>query len=323
VQVDVCLGVAIQEDEPRQDLITQSDTALQSAKRRGGRGGYALFQASMQAEQSEEFDLVQDLRSAIKQRQLELHYQPKVDSRRQLICGVEALLRWTHPVRGPVSPAVFIPLAERFDLINSIGDWVIESACRQQGAWARAGAPMRIAINVSAQQLGQADFADRILSAMERHDVDPSRLLLEVTESAAMQDLAATTRTFDALGDVGVYLSIDDFGTGYSSLAYLRQLPARQLKIDRSFVNDLETSKDARALVDGIVRLSHALGLRVVAEGVETTGQRDILVALGCDELQGFLFARPMSAAKLYEWMSGAKPQGTVDFARSLVLDAV
>jgi diguanylate cyclase (GGDEF)-like protein len=322
VQINVCVGVAVQDDDDReQNLILQSDAAVQAAKRGGGRGTYAFFKAHVHKQQTDEFDLVSDLRQAIELHQFELHYQPKIDSQRHVICGVEALLRWTHPIRGAVSPVDFIPLAERFGLINAIGNWVIETACRQLNEWERAGVHMRVAINVSAQQLRENELVERIASAMERYDINPSQLLCEITESSAMEDLQATQRTLDALGNIGVYLSIDDFGTGYSSLAYLRQLPARQLKIDRSFINDLETSNDARALVDAIVRLSHALGLRVVAEGVETAGQRDILIKLGCDELQGYYFARPMSAAKLLEWTAGKKPKNSVDFSKSLVLD--
>jgi diguanylate cyclase (GGDEF)-like protein len=318
VQITVSIGVAIEEDDNEQSLIAQSDSAMQAAKRMG-RGNYALFKPHMRKRLTDEFDMLVDLRQAIELGQLELHYQPKVDSKRHVICGVEALLRWTHPVRGSVSPAVFIPIAERFGLITTLGNWVIETACAQLGMWAKAGVHMRVAINVSAQQLREEDFVERILGALLRNDIESAQLLCEITESVAMQDIEATQNTLEALGNVGIYLSIDDFGTGYSSLAYLRQLPARQLKIDRSFINDLESSKDARALVDAIVRLSHALGLRVVAEGVETAGQRDVLIKLGCDELQGYYFARPMSAAKLLEWTAGNKPKDSVDFSGSLV----
>ncbi len=185
--------------------------------------------------------------------------------------------------------------------------------------WARDGLQMRVAINLSVHQLREPDLVSRIESAMERNGVKSSHLLCEITESVAMQDIAATQRTLDELGKIGVYLSIDDFGTGYSSLSYLRQLPARQLKIDRTFIADLDSSDDAKAVVDGVVRLAHALGLRVVAEGVETSSQRDILLGLGCDELQGYFFAHPMSADKLLAWTHGHKPKGTLDFAQSLM----
>ena len=178
------------------------------------------------------------------------------------------------------------------------------AACRQMKCWAMQGLKVRVAINLSARQLGQDDLADRIRTALERNGLNPSRLTCEITESVAMGDLSVTQRAFDALVRDGVALSIDDFGTGHSSLAYLRKLPATQLKIDRSFVKDVAADDDARAIVDAVVHLAHALGLRVVAEGVETQQQREVL-ALGCDELQGYLIARPMPAEALVEWLYG------------------
>jgi len=177
---------------------------------------------------------------------------------------------------------------------------------------------MRVAINLSVHQLREEDLVERVGGALARHHVDPSQLLCEITESVAMGDIKATQRAFDGLARIGVFLSIDDFGTGYSSLSYLRQLPARQLKIDRSFVGDIETSSDARAIVSAVIHLAHDLSLRVVAEGVETEGQRDILLGLGCDELQGFLFARPMPADMLLAWVEGRKPAGAADFSPSV-----
>ncbi len=319
IQISVSIGVVVYPDhgEPTK-LLAQADAAMQVAKR-AGRGTYAMFESHMHKDVADQLDLINDLRQAIELRQLELYYQPKIDGKRHVICGVEALLRWHHPVRGMVSPALFIPIAERFGFINAVGAWVIEDACRQMEAWSKDGLQMRVAINLSVHQLREADLVSRIESALERHGVKSSHLLCEITETVAMQDITATQRTLDGLGKIGVYLSIDDFGTGYSSLSYLRQLPARQLKIDRSFINDLDTSDDAKAVVDGVVRLAHALGLRVVAEGVETASQRDILLSLGCDELQGYFFAHPMSATKLLAWTHGHKPKGTVDFAQSLM----
>ena len=323
IQISVSIGVVVYPDhgEPTK-LLAQADAAMQAAKR-AGRGTYALFESHMHKDAADQLDLINDLRQAIELKQLELHYQPKIDGKRHVICGVEALLRWHHPARGAVSPGLFIPIAERFGFINAVGAWVIEEACRQMAVWSKDGLQMRVAINLSVHQLREADLVARIESALLRHGVKSSNLLCEITESVAMQDIAATQRTLDGLGQIGVYLSIDDFGTGYSSLSYLRQLPARQLKIDRTFINDLDTSDDAKAVVDGVVRLAHALGLRVVAEGVETASQRDILLSLGCDELQGFFFAHPMSAAKLLAWTNGHKPKGAVDFAQSLMHHAI
>jgi len=272
----------------------------------------------MDANASEQLSLQTDLRQAIANGQLKLHYQPKLDAQRGQIRGVEALLRWTHPQRGAIPPDIFIPIAERFGLINEIGNWVIDEACRQMNAWADEGLRMRVAVNLSVHQLRQTDLVAFIDGTLRRHGIEPSQLLCEITESVAMEDIKTTQRAFDGLSRIGVYLSIDDFGTGYSSLSYLRQLPARQLKIDRSFIQDLEASSDARAVVDGVIKLAHALSLKVVAEGVETAGQHDILLDLGCDELQGYLFARPMGAAALLSWAQGNKPDSAADFSPSV-----
>jgi diguanylate cyclase (GGDEF)-like protein len=319
VQVSASIGIVVHPDHGEADkLLAHADAAMVAAKRMGG-SSWAVFEPHMVADALEQLNLQNDLRRAVEGNQLELHYQPKVDARQGRIRGVEALLRWHHPERGMVSPAVFIPIAERHGIINDLGNWVIEEVCRQMQAWADEGIRMRVAINLSVHQLRQDDLVSRIDAALNRHHIEASQLLCEITESVAMEDIRATQRAFEGLQRIGVYLSIDDFGTGYSSLSTLRQLPARQIKIDRSFVKDLETSDDARAVVDAVIRLAHALGLLVVAEGVETVGQRDILLALGCDELQGFYFARPMNATTLAEWTAGRKPADSVDFSASVL----
>ncbi|TMH14801.1 MAG: EAL domain-containing protein, partial [Betaproteobacteria bacterium] len=317
VQISGSVGIVVYPDHGRGDkLVANADAAMYAAKRAGG-GTYAMFESHMDIGALEELNLQNDLRHAVELRQLQLYYQPKVDGRDGRISGVEALLRWNHPERGMILPGVFIPIAERFGLIKGLGDWVIEEACRQMHAWAVAGMRMRVAINLSVHQLRQDDLVARIQQALDRYHVEASQLLCEITESVAMDDIKATHRAFDGLGRRGVYLSIDDFGTGYSSLSYLRKLPARQLKIDQSFVKDLEVDSDARAVVDAVVRLAHALGLDVVAEGVESAGQRDILLKLGCDELQGFFFAQPMPADAMLAWANLNRPENAVDFSPS------
>ena len=319
VEISGSIGIAVYPEHGHRDkLVAHADAAMYSAKRAGG-NTFALFESHMDDDAMEQLHLQGDLRHAAERGELQLHYQPKIDGRRGRIHGVEALLRWNHPTRGQISPVVFIPLAERFGLINVIGHWVIEETCRQMHAWVAEGIHMRVAINLSAHQLREEDLVERIEQTLGRYAVGASHLMCEITESVAMEDIKATQRAFDGLARIGVYLSIDDFGTGYSSLSYLRQLPARQLKIDKSFVQDLETSADARAVVDAVIKLAHALGLRVVAEGVETDAQREILLQLECDELQGFLFARPMPADTLSAWMLGSKPAGAVDFAPSVM----
>jgi EAL domain-containing protein (putative c-di-GMP-specific phosphodiesterase class I) len=270
----------------------------------------------MDAGALEELNLQSDLRQAMKRGELELLYQPKVDARYGRLSGVEALLRWNHPWRGTVRPDVFIPIAERYGMIRDLGLWVIEQACRQIRLWNELGLEVCVAVNISAQQLRHIDLARRVEETLELNGIDADRLLFEITESVAMEDFRSTQRVVEGLRRIGVFLSIDDFGTGYSSLSVLRQLPARELKIDRSFISDVATSPDARAIVDAVVRLAHALGLRVVAEGVETAAQRDMLLELGCDELQGYLFARPMKSDALKEWTrtwSIAAVSGTPD----------
>jgi len=298
------IGVALYPGEiAAEKLLTSADAAMYAVKRAGG-ANYAIYAAHMRSDVSDQLELQSDLRYALQRGELSLHYQPKVFAVTGVLHGVEALLRWTHPTRGAVPPGVFIPIAERFGMINAIGDWVIEEACRQMAAWAAQGLNQRVAINLSAYQLRQPELPERIGTALARHGIDPARLVCEITESAAMEDTESAEQLLQALGRIGVTVSIDDFGTGYSSLSYLRRLPAKQLKIDRSFVNDIDASADARAIIDAVVRLAHALDLHVVAEGVETEGQRRALEALGCDLLQGYYFARPMPAEQLPGWIS-------------------
>ena len=302
LQIACSIGIVIHPDQGDADkLVANADAAMYAAKRTGG-GNYAVFESYMNTDASEQLELQSDLRKAIERRQFELYYQPKIDGRTGQISGVEALVRWNHPERGLVGPLAFIGLAERFGLIVRLGDWILDEACRQMAAWHSEGLQMRVAVNLSVLQLRESGFAERVDEALRRHGVPASQLLCEITESVAMEDIKATQRTFDGLARIGVFLAIDDFGTGYSSLSHLRQLPARQLKIDRSFVQELESKEDARAVVEAVVRLAHALSLTVVAEGVETQGQRDILLGMGCDELQGFFFAKPMPAAELARW---------------------
>jgi len=320
LRLSCSVGIVLYPDQGHRDkLVSCADMAMYAAKRSGG-SSFAIYDAQMDSGHTEQATLQQDLRVALEQGQLSLHYQPKIDVDSGQCHGAEALLRWHHPVIGAISPAVFVPMAERYGQIVPIGNWVIEEACRQLGAWRSDGLRLRVAINLSAFQLRQGDLVDRIARALDAHGVEPAQLTCEVTESIAMEDTRATQKVLDGLSTLGVNLSIDDFGTGYSSLAYLRQLRAQQLKIDRSFVKDLDTSADARAVVDAVVRLAHALGMRVVAEGVETMAQREVLEALDCDALQGYLFAKPMSAGQLREWMMGRKPAGSIDFTPSTIL---
>jgi diguanylate cyclase (GGDEF)-like protein len=298
-------------------LVGHAAIAMRAARQVGG-GAHTEFESQMSDDQREQSELARDLRLAIDRNQLMLYYQPKVDAQSLQITAAEALLRWQHPTRGIVSPTVFIPIAERHGLIGAIGNWVLDEATRQAAQWRERGLRMRVAINVSGYQMRQDDFTERLGRALEMHRLVPGRFTCEITETVAMEDTLVTQRAFERLGRLGVHVSIDDFGTGHSSLAVLRRLPAAELKIDRAFVTDLGRSADALAVTRAIVQLAHSLDLHVVAEGVETEDQRDHLLALGCDELQGFLFARPMSAAALELWAMDDSDPNHPGFRESL-----
>ncbi|MDE1947622.1 MAG: bifunctional diguanylate cyclase/phosphodiesterase [Burkholderiales bacterium] len=314
-RISCSIGIACYPEQgARQRLLLNAEVAMRSVKLLGG-GAHAEYDPAMGTAQRAQAQLLHDLRIAIEESQFELYYQPKIDARSLQITAVEALVRWNHPQRGIVSPVVFIPLAERHGLIGAIGDWVIAEACRQAAVWRRSGLRMRVAINLSGAQLRRDDLVEFIQARLAEHAIPPGRLTCEITESVAMEDTRVTREAFARLGRAGIHVSIDDFGTGYSSLAALRRRMAAELKIDRAFVCDLETSSDARAIVQAIVQMAHTLELRVVAEGVETQGQRDLLVKMGCDELQGFLFARPMTAQALTLWASDERPASHAELA--------
>jgi diguanylate cyclase len=295
-------------------LVARAERATAAAKRSGGTT-HCFFDPTMQAPPRDQMDLVRDLRRALDQRQLELYYQPKVHAPSGQITGAEALVRWRHPSRGMLSPGLFIPIAERFGLIGALGDWVIDEACRQARTWRDQGLRMRVSINLSMQQLRQEDLVPRIVATLRKHRIEPSQITCEITETIAMEDATGTRAVLDALNETGVHISIDDFGAGFSSLNYLRQLPAKELKIDQSFVADLATSAEARAIVDAVVK---PLRLKVVAEGVESEEQQKILASLGCDELQGYLFAKPMSATALGLWAMDDVGPRDIGFRASL-----
>ncbi len=307
---------------PADQLIARADVAAEAAKREGG-GRFCFYDSSMDTKARERLTLVTELHAAIERGQFELYFQPKVDAASLQITAAEALLRWNHPTRGVVGPGDFIQVAEQNGLIERIGQWVIADACRQAARWRDAGLRMRVAINLSPIQMRQEDIVERIQRALQKYGVTPSLLTCEITESVAMADTATTQRTMQALGEAGIHVSIDDFGTGYSSLAYLRKLPAEELKIDRSFVSDLEHSEDARAIADAVVKLAHALGLKVVAEGVETEMQARWLVEMGCNQLQGYLFGKPMRAHELLSWAIDRRQARSTNFRESLFLDTV
>lgn len=293
-----------------EELLMNADAAMYHAKG-AGKNGYSFFDASMNTNARKQLQLLQDLRQALELQQFRLHYQPKFDASNSQPVGAEALLRWEHPQQGLLLPEEFIDLAEKTGLIIPIGEWVLNEACRQMRIWFDQGySHWRIAVNLSALQFCYAGLVDSVVAALERHGLPANSLTLEITETTAMSDADASMVVLQRLSQMGVDLSIDDFGTGYSSLMYLKRLPANELKIDRGFVRDLEHDSDDAAIVSAIVALGQALGLRIVAEGVETDTQQSFLTTLGCDALQGFLLGEPLPAEQFMADIHSAEPVG-------------
>ena len=285
-------------------LLKHADTAVRNAKE-GGRNTYRFFTRSMNADILEQMRLTGRLLPAVRNGEFLLHYQPQVHIGSGRIIGVEALIRWQHPEEGLVPPSRFIPLAEQSGHIVQIGEWVLHEACRQARAWQTEGlAAVVVAVNLSAIQFKRGNILDMVTAALAGSGLPPQCLELELTESILLQDVAATMQTLQQLKALGIKLSIDDFGTGYSSLAYLKQLAVDKLKIDQSFVRDMLVDPDGASIVKAILQLGHSLQLDVIAEGVETPEQLAFLADAGCDEVQGYLFSRPLpadQAARLLE----------------------
>ena len=305
LHVSCSVGVAIYPDDAHDidSLMRHADAAMYHAKF-GGRDRVRFFTAELNERAQARLRLESSLRHAIERRELQLHYQPRMDARGEALVGVEALLRW-QGAEGPVSPAQFIPIAEDSGLIVPIGAWVIEEACRQQARWRAAGlGTLPVSINLSALQLRDAGLVASLREALHEHAVPGGMLELELTESMLMDRTELTLQQLHALKALGLKLAIDDFGTGYSSLNYLNRLPIDKLKIDRSFVQAMQDDPAALAITRAIIGLGHALGLQVVAEGVERAQQVRTLRAAKCDELQGYHFARPMPADALVEWIA-------------------
>lgn len=290
------------------DLVRDAEIAMYSAKELGG-GRYQLIDDELRARSSERLSLEADLRVALAGGQLHVEYQPVVNMLNGQITGAEALLRWTHPTRGPISPLTFIPLAEDAGLVGTIGEWVLGQACRQAAEWNSAGHRLRVAVNVSGLQLHDTGFIAQVAAALHATGLDPSQLCLELTETTLMDDAMRVTDLLHELKDVGVDLSVDDFGTGYSSLAYLKRFPVDELKIDRCFVQNVGDAGEDRTLVAAMVAMGHALGLHVVAEGIETHAQMATLLTLGCRTAQGYLFSKPQRADRISALLERGLPQ--------------
>jgi EAL domain-containing protein (putative c-di-GMP-specific phosphodiesterase class I) len=282
--------------------------------KRGGGARHQIVDLREQDRTSRRASLEQDLRGASARGELRAVYQPIIATGDGRITGAEALLRWDHPSRGSVAPTLFIPLAEQSDLITGIGRWVLDRACRDRFCRPDASGTddLNMSVNVSANQLMSPDFTATVAAVLSGADTDPTMVTLEMTESVFVQDTERALVVLGELKDLGVTLALDDFGTGYSSLTYLKRFPIDIVKIDQDFVADLEGDEASYSIVFTVVELAHLLGMTVVAEGVETAGQHEQLVALGCDFCQGFYFARPMSAAALHTLIQLPESAGTL-----------
>jgi len=295
------------------DILKNADLALYRAKAEG-RGTYRFFEQTMDALMQERRHLELDLRHALANGELELFYQPLVDMASETVCCFEALLRWRHPSRGLVQPGDFIPLAEEVGLIIPIGEWVLDQACHEAMKWPPE---IRLAVNVSVAQFRSPHLVEATAQAVRRSGLAPNRLDIEITESVLMQDTEVTLATLGRLRDLGVRISMDDFGTGYSSLSYLRSFPFSKIKIDQCFVRDLGTGGNSIAIIRAIVRLGHALGMSVTAEGIETAQQLVQLKTEGCNEGQGFLFNRACPADEVPDIITSLNEAAALPFSRS------
>jgi diguanylate cyclase len=294
------IGIAFYPDDALnvENLVAHADAAMYSAKQRG-RNNFQCFEPGMNTSSQDKVRLENDMRVALEQKQFQLHYQPKVNTATGAMHGAEALLRWTHPVRGAISPAEFIPIAEECGLIGTIGAWVMREACRQARAWQVSGLPpLRVAVNLSPSQFRQGNIVAMIRDALDEAGLEPRFLEVELTETTVMTDPEESIAILEKLSQMGVLVSVDDFGTGYSSMSYLRRFPIDKLKIDRSFISEVMSRPDDASIVRAIVSLAHSLRLKVVAEGVESPAQLEFLKTIGCDQYQGYHYSRALPASQ-------------------------
>ena len=303
VEVAASMGVACypEHDTDITRLLLKADIAMYAAKR--ATLGYRVYTPEIEAVAARNVELQNELRHAIEHAQLTLHYQPKISHQTACIMGVEALVRWNHPQKGMIAPDEFIPLAEACGLIQPLAGWVLQAAAEQLARWHAAGKLISVSVNLSTRNLLDGDLPARVAQLLETYKVEPAYLIFEITESAVMSEPTRALETLTKLSNMGIQLSLDDFGTGYSSLAYLKQLPVNEIKIDKSFVKDMERDSSDTVIVRSTIALGHNLGMKVVAEGVENSEIWELLTHLGCDASQGYFMSRPLSAEGIDEWL--------------------
>jgi diguanylate cyclase (GGDEF)-like protein len=303
IDVSATVGVAVASSEADQadELLVCADLALQSA--RSEKRGLAVYRPSLKAATREQLSLLGELHQAVERDELQLYFQPKVELATGRVAGAEVLMRWQHPSRGLLGPSAFIPFAEQTGFIRRITQWAVDRAVRQAAAWRVAGVSLPIAVNVSADDLADVQLDLRVATALKLHGLPAQLLTLEITESGFIDNPARALQMLDSLAALGVVLSIDDFGTGYSSLSHLARMPVNEVKIDRSFVIGLEVDPEFTTVVRSAIEMGHNLGLKVVAEGIETEGSAERLRAMHCDIAQGYLYAEPMPAGALQKWL--------------------
>lgn len=294
--ITASIGISIypQDGEDADTLIKNADVAMYRAKEKGG-NTFQLYHSDMNLRSMERLNLEIQLRKAMERKEIEVHFQPLVDLRSGRIFGMEALMRWLHPKLGTVSPGEFIPMAEETGLIIPIGNWVLEESCKQNKRWNDLGyGPLCVSVNISVHQFQQPNFVQIVRDTLSSTGLDPGLLCLEITENVAMKNVTYIIDTMSRLKQLGVRISIDDFGTGYSSLSYLKRFRVHTLKIDQSFIRDLTKDEDNEAIVTALIAMSHKLKMKSLAEGVETVEQLEFLRRHGCDEIQGYVFSKPL-----------------------------
>jgi diguanylate cyclase (GGDEF)-like protein len=314
LHVTTSIGVSVYPDDGKdaETLIKNADTAMYQAKE-NGRQSYQFFKPAMNVRAVERQSIEENLRRALERQEFLLHYQPKINLRTGEITGAEALIRWTHPTRGPVSPAQFIPIAEDCGLILPIGQWVLREACKQARAWVDAGLPLAtMAVNISSMEFRDDSFLESVFTTLKETGLDPKSLELELTESVLMKRAESAASVLKTLRASGVQIAVDDFGTGYSSLSYLRKFPIDALKIDQSFVRQITTARDDTTIVTAVISMGRSLNLRVVAEGVETQEELEFLREHQCDEAQGYYFSRPVLPQHFAKLLKTGIPEASV-----------